>query len=62
MVQKRISHLYYIIGVLYKIAKYLHHTKTTILRIHSRLGDDGLDLTRTHRDIFHAIPIGDTCS
>jgi hypothetical protein len=44
MVQKRMSHLYYIIEVMYKIAKYLHHMKTTILRNHSWLGDDGLDL------------------
>jgi hypothetical protein len=34
--------------------------KTTILRNHSRLGDDGLDLSRTHRDILHAPHLGGT--
>jgi hypothetical protein len=29
-VHERMSHLYYIIGVMYKINKYLHHMKTTI--------------------------------
>jgi hypothetical protein len=48
------SHPYNIIGAMYEIAKYLHHTKTTILRNHSRLGDDDLDLSRTLRGILHA--------
>jgi hypothetical protein len=63
MVHKSISHLYYIIWVLYKIAKQLYHMTTMILYNHSCLGNDGLDLSRTHRDILHAphlvVPIFD---
>jgi hypothetical protein len=42
--KKLISHLYYILQVLYKIAKHIHHITTTILHNHSWLKNNGLDL------------------
>jgi hypothetical protein len=48
------SHIYYIIRVLYKIVKQLHHTKTMILHNHSWLGDVSLDLSRIYHGILHA--------
>jgi hypothetical protein len=47
------SHLYYIIGVMYQIAKQLHHTKTKIIRDHSSLEDNNLNHSRTHHGILH---------
>jgi hypothetical protein len=35
--------------------------QTTTLHNHSLLGDGGLDLSRTHRDILYAPHLGGTC-
>jgi hypothetical protein len=52
MAQDRMSHLYYITGVLYKINNYIIRRQRSSNQ--SWLGDDCLDLSRTHHNILHA--------
>jgi hypothetical protein len=52
MAQDRMSHLYYITGVLYKINNYIIRRQRSSTQ--SWLGDDDLDLSRTRHIILHA--------